>query len=162
VQRASDKAVFKTQLQVAPPVPRFASVWAPVALPPLAVLLFPGTMSCGGRGATSRNCRRRLMWWDVRAVEVPERFMSELNLQELRTLGGWRATERFDCRIYALSPQCARREQICRESCPFSWGAGLCPCSRFGYWESAVVHASSCSLISASSEIARMGQHPCF
>jgi hypothetical protein len=32
VQRASDKAVFKTQLQVAPPVPRFASVWALVAL----------------------------------------------------------------------------------------------------------------------------------
>jgi hypothetical protein len=42
VRRGSDKAIFNTQLQVAPPVPRFASVRPLVALPPLAVLLFAG------------------------------------------------------------------------------------------------------------------------
>jgi hypothetical protein len=42
VRRGSDQAVFKTQLEVAPPLPRFISVLPLVALPPLVVLLFAG------------------------------------------------------------------------------------------------------------------------
>jgi len=42
VRRGSEQAAFKTQLQVEPPLARFASVWPLVALPPLAALLFAG------------------------------------------------------------------------------------------------------------------------
>jgi hypothetical protein len=42
VRYGLDQAVFKTQLQVATPLPRLASVWPFVALPPLVVLLFVG------------------------------------------------------------------------------------------------------------------------
>jgi hypothetical protein len=45
VRRGSDQAVFKTQLKVAPPLPRLAAIWPFLMLPPLAVLLFAGNQT---------------------------------------------------------------------------------------------------------------------
>ena len=40
VQRGPEKAIATTRLQVAPPLPRAATLWLYLALPPLAMLLF--------------------------------------------------------------------------------------------------------------------------
>jgi hypothetical protein len=55
VRRGAQKALFKTRLQVAPPLPRIAAIWPFLILPLLAVVVFTGHQFLCHRAVSRRS-----------------------------------------------------------------------------------------------------------